>query len=292
MFFVLAIAAAPIAAQLSTGVAALWTFVLMCGLVVDAFLIFSIFTSLFGSTPKLFEAQVGKVPWTALEALFVFLAAILATGIVGGIVYLTANYFGFESDQAEQVTMLAGNTAKPIIEIIFVIVLLHLRGGKFAELFGPHPQFSWRAFGVGLLTFVAIVPPVLLLGAIYQWLVPVFNLPTEAQPTITMLRTETDQSLLVWLMLFAVIIAPLFEEIVFRGFIYPAVKQRVGLTAAVILVSAGFAAIHLNVASFAPLFLLGICLTLAYEATGSLWTPIILHASFNSFFTFMTLQLR
>jgi membrane protease YdiL (CAAX protease family) len=292
MFFAAAILASQTAAQLSTGVAALWTFVLMCGLVVDAFLIFNILASVFGSAPKLFTAQIEKVPWSALEALFVFFAAILITGSFGGIMYWTAQFLGYARDHAEQVMMLTGNSAKPIIEIILVAVLLKLRRAKFSELFGPRPQFSPGAVGVGLMMFVAVVPPVLLIGAIYQKLIPIFQLPAEPQHTITMLRTEADPSLLVWLMLFAVIIAPLFEEIVFRGFIYPAVKQQLGLTAAVILVSLGFAAIHLNVASFAPLFLLGICLTLAYEATGSLWTPIILHACFNSFFTFMTLQLR
>jgi len=292
MLCAIAIAAAPVAAQLSTGVAALWTFVMLCGLVVDAFLLFRIVTALFDSASKLFEPKVGSVPWTALESLFVFLAAVLATGMIGAVVFLIAQIEGFAGDHAEQIAMLTGNTAKPIIEIILVAALVKLRKAKFTQLFGIHPRFSLRAVGVGLMTFFAIVPPVLLLGAIYQRLAPVFQLPIEAQPTVTMLRTEADASLIVWLLLFAVVAAPLFEEIVFRGFIYPAVKQRLGLTAAVLLVSAGFAAVHLNVASFAPLLLLGVCLTLAYEATGSLWAPLVLHASFNSFFTFMTLQLR
>ncbi len=43
-----------------------------------------------------------------------------------------------------------------------------------------------------------------------------------------------------------------------------------------------FAAIHLNTASLLPLFVLALCLTLAYEATGSLLIPMVMHSCFNS----------
>ena len=47
------------------------------------------------------------------------------------------------------------------------------------------------------------------------------------------------------------------------------------------LTSLLFAAIHMNGPVFLPLFVLAVCLTLAYEATGSLWVPMLMHALFN-----------
>ena len=48
-----------------------------------------------------------------------------------------------------------------------------------------------------------------------------------------------------------------------------------------LLTSLLFAAIHMNGPVFLPLFVLAVCLTLAYEATGSLWVPMLMHALFN-----------
>jgi membrane protease YdiL (CAAX protease family) len=93
-------------------------------------------------------------------------------------------------------------------------------------------------------------------------------------------------------MAFSIFVAPLVEEIVYRGFIYPAVKKQFGFAAAVIVVSLGFALMHFNAAVFAPLFLLGVVLALAFEATGSLWASILTHMLFNSFSAFAVLQLR
>ena len=42
-----------------------------------------------------------------------------------------------------------------------------------------------------------------------------------------------------------------------------------------------FAAIHVNLPAFAPLFVLAVCLTLAYEWTGSIWVSMCMHSLFN-----------
>jgi uncharacterized protein len=73
-----------------------------------------------------------------------------------------------------------------------------------------------------------------------------------------------------------------FEEFFFRGFAYPALKQRWGAGKALIAVSIVFALVHLHVPSMGPLFALALGLGLGYELTGSLLTPIIMHALFNT----------
>ena len=91
---------------------------------------------------------------------------------------------------------------------------------------------------------------------------------------------------------FAIAIAPVFEEFLFRGFAYPVLKQRWGASKALVVVSAAFAAIHLHLPSLGPLFALAVGLGLAYELTGSLLAPITMHVLFNAANVLMILYVR
>jgi len=77
-------------------------------------------------------------------------------------------------------------------------------------------------------------------------------------------------------------LAPLSEEVFFRGFLFRAVHGRMGLAAGLILSALAFSLFHLNVGVILPFFLIGLIFAWAYHASGSLWTPIAAHAIFNS----------
>jgi hypothetical protein len=76
-------------------------------------------------------------------------------------------------------------------------------------------------------------------------------------------------------------VAPLVEEVLFRGYLHGAFKRFGGRWVATLAGAAVFGAIHGNLAAAVPLAVLAICLALAYEAAGSLWVPILMHAGFN-----------
>lgn len=82
--------------------------------------------------------------------------------------------------------------------------------------------------------------------------------------------------------LFAVIVAPVTEEFLFRGFLYPALKSSLGPFFAIMLSSALFGMIHMNAQAALPLGALGFVMALAYERTGSLLAPMTVHAMFNA----------
>jgi membrane protease YdiL (CAAX protease family) len=79
-----------------------------------------------------------------------------------------------------------------------------------------------------------------------------------------------------------VVIAPVTEELIFRGLLYGVVRRYGGRMAAIFTTSLLFAAIHANPAVLLPLFVLAVGLALACELTGSLWTPIAMHMAFNA----------
>jgi len=83
------------------------------------------------------------------------------------------------------------------------------------------------------------------------------------------------------LFLAAAVIAPVAEEIMFRGFLYRLLRNRLPIWAAV-LISAGVFAVGHGVPVLIPvLFYLGVVLALVVEHTRSLYCSIILHALQN-----------
>ena len=80
----------------------------------------------------------------------------------------------------------------------------------------------------------------------------------------------------------AVIVAPLVEELLFRGFIYGVTKRFTERRFATLFSAVLFAVAHNNVLSLFPLMLLAIILAVAYEMSGSLTVPMSMHAIFNA----------
>ncbi len=102
------------------------------------------------------------------------------------------------------------------------------------------------------------------------------------QDTVKLLQNSSDPRLLGLMGFAAVVAAPLCEEIVFRGYLYPAAKKFSGPWIAGICSALVFAAAHGNLAALLPLFIFGCLLVVIYEKTGSIWAPIAVHCCFNS----------
>lgn len=104
----------------------------------------------------------------------------------------------------------------------------------------------------------------------------------RGQDSVIQLQTSKDPAFLIALIFSAVVIAPVWEEAIFRGYLYPVLKRFSQPLLAVLVVSALFAAVHSNAFALFPLLCLAIVLCIAYELTGSLWVPIGIHAVFNA----------
>ena len=119
---------------------------------------------------------------------------------------------------------------------------------------------------------------------------PLFKLQPEEQLPVRVLRASMSWPGRITLGVAAILLAPLAEEILFRGILYPAIKQagypRLALWGTVLL----FAVVHFNAATFVPLAGLALFLTALYERTDNLLAPIIAHSLFNAL-NFMTLFL-
>jgi membrane protease YdiL (CAAX protease family) len=88
------------------------------------------------------------------------------------------------------------------------------------------------------------------------------------------------------LSLFGITLAPLFEELFFRGFLYPVLVRRLGPLPAINLTAAGFGLIHAPqlAQAWAPVlvvFLVGLVLTITRAATKSVASGLLIHMAYN-----------
>ena len=87
----------------------------------------------------------------------------------------------------------------------------------------------------------------------------------------------------VWLFLASGVVAPVVEEIFFRGFLFQGFRQQYGWMPAVFISSAIFGAVHLDPVALIPTFVLGCVLAYVYHRSNSVWPGMIFHAAINSF---------
>jgi membrane protease YdiL (CAAX protease family) len=96
-----------------------------------------------------------------------------------------------------------------------------------------------------------------------------------------------------WVVVFAVVIlAPIAEEIFFRGVVFNAWLREGGRRWAFIGSSALFALIHVSEVALVPIFLLGLALAWIYQRTGSLLAPMAMHATVNGISVALALLVR
>lgn len=86
-----------------------------------------------------------------------------------------------------------------------------------------------------------------------------------------------------WLLaLGGVVVAPLAEELFFRGFVFAGLRERYGWVKAALISAAAFSLLHLQPVQALPIFLLGFIFALLYEKSRSLWPAIAMHATVNA----------
>ena len=158
-------------------------------------------------------------------------------------------------------------------------VFLHLRRFDLGTLGGfSRIPFS-RVIATGGVLLLAAYPLVIVAEVITQKL---SRGNMERQEIIEVFNASSTLEQRALIILLAVTIAPLTEEFFFRFFLYGVMKRYFGRTVGILANALLFAAVHAHLPSFAPLFVLGICLTIAYEWSGSILVSMTMHAFFNA----------
>jgi membrane protease YdiL (CAAX protease family) len=164
--------------------------------------------------------------------------------------------------------------------LIFIFLRLHQTGWR--EAFGLRNANLKKSLLLAVGVLVPALPVIWLLQTCSVATLARLGVPPEDQRAVAMLLAAKSVWARGYFVLFAVVIAPVAEEFIFRGMLYPLIKQLGSPRAAIFGVSAIFAGIHFDAGTFVPLFALALLFTWLYEKTDCLLAPITAHALFNA----------
>ena len=188
--------------------------------------------------------------------------------------------------------MAANITVLPVAILVAVIVWFQVNRRFYqspislAAAFGFNRKNTGRCLLLGLATGLGLVLIAMALALISSLLIKAFGDQAEPQKLVTLIAEESAKQenigTLIFFVVMAVAVAPVAEEILFRGILYPAVKQLGHPRVAVIGTALLFALFHVNLLTFASLTVVALGLIALYEFTDNLLAPITAHAVFNA----------
>ena len=210
------------------------------------------------------EAQIYSVPWSVGDTwLGVVLLILLSVGM------LVAVFMGINAQFMQNIGVL-------FLEMIYILPV---------ALIFLWRRIHWKYLGFGKFTLNVIgIGCGLLIGGYaiiiaHNALLYAFGIDAQGDQIFEIFN-QLDSP--IWFFVTGAVIAPIVEEIFFRGFLFQGFRQRYGWAPALLLSSAIFSAAHLDPASLLPTFILGLILTYVYHRSNSLWPGIIIHFLINA----------
>ena len=231
--------------------------------------------------------------WPTWMGLVAVPAALILATIGGLIVFGVSAAFGGDIADPGPAENLGATFVQDIVFVATALGFAAMVGRPRPEDFGLRLPRFWPAVGWSVLTYVVVAIVAVAAST-------ALGVEEEEQDNVLEdLGIETG-SAWVYVAAFVVcVMAPLCEELLFRGFVFPALRPKLGLVGAAFVSGAIFGGIHITnyvgepaklaIASVITLVTLGTLFALLYWKTGSLLPCIALHAINNSI-AFGTMQ--
>lgn len=132
--------------------------------------------------------------------------------------------------------------------------------------------------------FSAILGVVFCIG--FNYVIELIKLKAYS-PTYRKITDAVSSEIFIVKVLAALIIAPIIEELVFRGILFFKLKCAMPRVLAVLISAAVFGTAHFNIVQGVYAFLLGIIFAVIFDMTGELWTSILAHMAANTLAFFL-----
>jgi len=206
-------------------------------------------------------------------ALFTLASILVFVLAVAGAVHAVRPRVAFVEAVRHPLVSVAAQLFSYLLVLAFMVAIVKRRPGiKFWQDIRWNWPANWSGYLLGGV--------VLSLGL--QGLAHLLPMPKEL-PIDRFFQTAQEAWVLA---IFGVTLAPLMEELFFRGFLYPVLVRRIGVGRAVILTAAAFGLIHAPQLGRAwgpvlVVFLVGLALTLARAVTKSVAPGFLMHVAYN-----------
>ena len=231
-----------------------------------------------------------RVPWGWLEvALFVILGVIASVVITWGMAQVAVRFFGANSNDVFGETM---STAKSVVVLVSQAMLdglaiLYLYLMLAARTDAPFwPSIGWREMrrGAGKIRDSAL--QFLAGGAVLAIVVSFAGGFLNSKATLPIEELLKARVSILLFGILGVLVAPLVEETIFRGFLYPVIARRLGVAAGVAVTGTLFGLMHAaqlwgGWGQIALLILVGVVLTWVRARTGTVAASYFVHLGYN-----------
>lgn len=231
-----------------------------------------------------------RVPWGWHEVfLFVILGIIASVVVTRGMAEAAVRLFNVNPADIFGTTM---STAKSVVVLLSQAVLdagaiLYL----YLMILGRTPAPFWRTIGwrglsAGAGSFRATASQFLSGGAVLALVVSFASAFLNSKATLPIEELLKARISMLLFAVLGVLVAPLVEETIFRGFLYPIIARRTGITAGIVITGTLFGMLHAvqlwgGWGQIALLILVGIVLTWVRARTGTVTASYFVHLGYN-----------
>ena len=228
------------------------------------------------ATPEPPVTRPARIAWGLPDALLCWMAGYLGAILASGLIFATQGGTDIDTRLIFGIIL----PAQQLTVVLAVVYVTRLKGQRsLAADFGLVVRLrDAKALVVG-----ATLEIVLTLG-----LLPILQLDPDAknQQLLSDLKDHRDAATIVLFVIGAVILAPIIEELLFRGLLLRALLRRMAPVTAVLVSAVIFALVHYigdpNTLPFLPALTgLGAVLAVVALRSGELSTSIFIHAGFN-----------
>jgi membrane protease YdiL (CAAX protease family) len=222
-------------------------------------------------------ATSGRPAWPPVSAFLAILAGLGAAIGAGLVISIIGVIFGADASDPPASIALAGTVVQDLCFIGAVIFFAARPGPALPWQLGLRPTRVWAAIGWIALAFLAL--------AIFSFAWGQLVDHTKAEKLPEELGVDHSTAALVATAILVTVLAPIAEELLFRAYVFPALRNWKGTWPAVAITGLLFGLLHVlssPLYAIVPLSLFGGLLCVVYLRTRSLYPCIALHSLNNS----------
>lgn len=227
----------------------------------------------------MYEENIKKVAWGILESLAIFFIFLILSFFAPEMKIITekiSEWFSLDLSLIE--IFLIFSLIQFIIFIGYIFLILK---GRYKKSF---KVFFGKSYSLGEIIKHGLTSSIILfIATMVASIIMLFMFPTagEAQDIINIFALAGTKGEMFLVFIAAAVLAPISEELYFRGFLYKAFRNKYSQGIAIALASTIFGALHFDLYRFVPFFIAGVILNHIYEKYDNILIPMIAHGTWN-----------
>lgn len=237
------------------------------------------------------EALV-PAPWGGLDVLLGALFFITALGAASMVLAELVPGAGTSGRPEDYVVSVAAAALANALTVGVVVLLARRRGRGGLAALGLRARPINETLVLGFLGFFAVMPLLEAFTFVFVRLAPILHYQVRRQEVVNVFLQAERPPGYALVAFYALVGAPVVEEVLFRGFLQGYLRRRFSAAGAVVVSAAVFGLFHTPVNAAVSVFLLGLVLGYQRERTQSLAAPLATHILFNLHTFFLTQMAR